>query len=46
MKKKKKSIALPRRSWQINAVTRVKTSGGKAFPEEVQTGLAESQDEE
>jgi hypothetical protein len=29
MKSKKKKIALPRRSWQINPVTRVKKSAKK-----------------
>jgi hypothetical protein len=29
MKKKKKKVALPRRQWQINPVTRVKPSAKK-----------------
>ena len=31
MKAKKKKLALPRRQWKINPVTRVKESGKKYF---------------
>jgi hypothetical protein len=39
MKVKKKKVALPRRTWQINPVTRVKDSKKKYSRPRVKTGL-------
>jgi hypothetical protein len=44
--KKKKSIALPRRSWQINPVTRVKASAKKYARPTNKKQSRRSQDEE
>jgi hypothetical protein len=42
MKTKKKKVALPRRTWQINPVTRVKDSKKKYSRPRVKTDLQKS----
>jgi hypothetical protein len=42
MKTKKKKVALPRRTWQINPVTRVKDSKKKYLRPRVKTDLQKS----
>jgi len=46
MKKRKKKIALPRRRWQINPSTRVKTSAKAYSRENSKQNLRKSQNEE
>jgi hypothetical protein len=46
MKKSKKKIALPRRSWQINPVTRVKESARKYSRSRNKQRVRKASDEE
>jgi hypothetical protein len=45
MKLKKKKVALPRRTWQINPVTRVKASAKKYSRPRVKRNLQELENE-
>jgi len=45
MKKPKKKVALPRRTWQINPVTRVKDSAKKFSRPRVKQDLRKSNEE-